>query len=151
MKILWATNEIPINLVSSSGLPSIGSHGVGHDWSDLAAAAEKVKGFPHCSVSKESACSAGDLGAVPGSEDPLGNEMAPHSSILAWRIRWSEKPGGLQSVGSQVGHDLATTPPPPPPEKIKHCRTTYVDAVIKHFRTTEFLNAQIYIKRNWLK
>ena len=50
---------------------------------------------------------------------------------------------------TRVGHDLATTPPPPPPpEKIKHCRTTYIDAVIKHFRTTEFLNAQIYIKRN---
>ena len=50
-----------------------------------------------------------------------------------------------------VGHDLATTPPPPPPppqEKIKHCRTTYTDAVIQHFRTTEFLNVQIYIKRN---
>ena len=48
-----------------------------------------------------------------------------------------------------VGHDLATTPPPPPPlEKIKHCRTTYIDAVIQHFRTTEFLNVQIYIKRN---
>ena len=49
-----------------------------------------------------------------------------------------------------VGRDLATTPPPPPPpppplEKIKHCRTTYIDAVIQHFRTTEFLNVQIYI------
>ena len=35
--------------------------------------------------------------------------MAPHSSILAWRIPWTEEPGGLQSTGSQrVGHDLAT-------------------------------------------
>ena len=34
-------------------------------------------------------------------EDPLEKEMAIHSSILAWRILWSEKPGGLQSMGSQ--------------------------------------------------
>ena len=35
--------------------------------------------------------------------------MATHSSILAWRIPWTEEPGGLQSMGSQrVGHDLAT-------------------------------------------
>ena len=41
-----------------------------------------------------------------GQEDPLEKEMATHSSILAWRIPWMEKPGGLQSVGPQrVGHD----------------------------------------------
>ena len=41
-----------------------------------------------------------------GREDPLEKEMAPHSSILAWRIPWMEEPGGLQSMGSQrVGHD----------------------------------------------
>ena len=34
-------------------------------------------------------------------EDPLEKEMATHSSILAWRIPWTEKPGGLQSMGSQ--------------------------------------------------
>ena len=34
-----------------------------------------------------------------GWEDPLEEEMAPHSSILAWRIPWTEEPGGLQSVG----------------------------------------------------
>ena len=40
-----------------------------------------------------------------GQEDPLEKGMATHSSILAWRIPWTEKPGGLQSVGSQrVGH-----------------------------------------------
>ena len=39
-------------------------------------------------------------------EDPLEKEMATHSSILAWRIPWTEDPGGLQSMGSQrVGHD----------------------------------------------
>ena len=41
-----------------------------------------------------------------GQEDPLEKEMATHSSILAWRIPWMEKPGGLQSRGSQrIGHD----------------------------------------------
>ena len=39
-------------------------------------------------------------------EDALGKEMATHSSILAWRIPWTEEPGGLQSIGLQrVGHD----------------------------------------------
>ena len=41
-----------------------------------------------------------------GQEDPLEKEMATHSSILAWRIPWTEEPGSLQSMGSQrVGHD----------------------------------------------
>ena len=43
---------------------------------------------------------------VLGREDPLEKEMATHSSILAWRIPWTEEPGGLQSVGSQ---ELDTT------------------------------------------
>ena len=34
-------------------------------------------------------------------EDPLEDSMATHSSILAWRIPWTEEPGGLQSMGSQ--------------------------------------------------
>ena len=38
--------------------------------------------------------------------DALEKEMAPHSSVLAWRMPWTEKPGGLQSMGShRVGHD----------------------------------------------
>ena len=41
-----------------------------------------------------------------GWEDPLEEGIATHSSILAWRILWTEEPGGLQSMGSQrVGHD----------------------------------------------
>ena len=55
------------------GLPSMGSHRVGHDLSDLAAAVTF----------------------------PLEKEMATHSSILAWRIPWTEEPGGLQSKGLQ--------------------------------------------------
>ena len=45
-----------------------------------------------------------------GQEDPLEKEMVTHSSILAWKIPWMEKPGRLQSMGSQrVGHDWATS------------------------------------------
>ena len=45
-----------------------------------------------------------------GWEDPLEKGMATHSSILAWRIPWTEEPGGLHSTGSQrVGHDWATS------------------------------------------
>ena len=41
-----------------------------------------------------------------GWEDPLEEEMATHSSILAWKIPWTEEPGGLQSMGLQrIGHD----------------------------------------------
>ena len=46
-----------------------------------------------------------------GQEDPLEKKMVAHSSILAWRIPWMEKPGRLQSTGSQrVGHDWVTSP-----------------------------------------
>ena len=44
-----------------------------------------------------------------GQEDPLEEEMATHCSILAWRIPWTEEPGGLQSMVSQgVSHHLVT-------------------------------------------
>ena len=47
-----------------------------------------------------------DVGSIPGSEDPLEEGMATHSSILVWRIPWTEEPGGLWSMGLQrVGHD----------------------------------------------
>ena len=46
-----------------------------------------------------------------GWEDPLEEEMATHFSTLAWRIPWTEEPGGLQSTGSQrVGRDWTTSP-----------------------------------------
>ena len=48
---------------------------------------------------------ARDTGPSPGQEDPLEEGMTTHSSILAWRISWTEEPGGLQSTGShRVGH-----------------------------------------------
>ena len=46
-----------------------------------------------------------------GQEDPLEEEVAAHSSVLAWEIPWKEEPGGLQSTGLQkVEHDWATQP-----------------------------------------
>ena len=60
-----------------------------------------LKGFPGGSDSKESACNTADLRLMPGWEDPLEEEMAAHSSILAWETPWTEEPGGLQSKGSQ--------------------------------------------------
>ena len=53
-------------------------------------------GFPGGSDNKESAYNAGDLGSILGREG-----MATHSSILAWRVPWTEEPGRLQSVESQ--------------------------------------------------
>ena len=46
-------------------------------------------GFPGGSAGKESTCNAGDLGFIPGWEDPLEKGTATHSSILAWRIPWT--------------------------------------------------------------
>ena len=64
------------------GLPSTGSHRVGHDWSDLAAAAAVF----------------------------LEKAMTPHSSTLAWKIPWMEEPGRQQSMESlRVGHDWVTS------------------------------------------
>ena len=62
--------------------------------------------FPDGSVSKESACNAGDPVQFLDKEDPLDKEMATHSSILAWKIPGTEEPDRLQSIGSQrVGHN----------------------------------------------
>ena len=56
-------------------------------------------GFPGGSDGKDVICNAGDSGSIPG--DPLEKGMATHSSILTWRIPWTEEPSGLQSMGSQ--------------------------------------------------
>ena len=62
--------------------------------------------IPSSVAGKESACNAGDPGSIPVWEDPVEKEMATHSSILAWKIPWTEEPGGLQSNGLQrVGQD----------------------------------------------
>ena len=58
-------------------------------------------GFPGGSVVNNPSANAGDPDLVPGTED-LEKEIATHSSILAWRMPWTEKPGGPQSLESQV-------------------------------------------------
>ena len=58
-------------------------------------------GFLGGSDGKESACNAGDLGSIPGLGRSPGEGMATHFSIVAWRIPWTEEPGGLQSMGLQ--------------------------------------------------
>ena len=68
-----------------------------------------MEGFTCNSVGKESACSAGDMVQFLGCEDPLEKDMTTHSGILAWKIPWTEDPGGLQSRGShKVRHDRVT-------------------------------------------
>ena len=63
-------------------------------------------GFPGGSVIKNlPAMQEMQVGSL-GRDDPLEGGMATHSSILAWRIPWTEEPGGLQSIRSQgVGHN----------------------------------------------
>ena len=69
----------------------------------------EVGGLPRWLNDKESAHSAGDsgdMGSILDQTDPLEEGMATHSSILAWRVAWTEEPGGLQSVWLQrTGHD----------------------------------------------
>ena len=70
-----------------------------------------------------------------GWDGPLEKGMATHSSILAWRIPWTEEPGGLQSLGSQrVGHGWATNtftlnPPPPLAIPVPFCVHSSVETV----------------------
>ena len=58
-------------------------------------------GFLGGSEGKASACNARYLGLIPGSGTSPEKEMATHSGTLAWKIPWTEKPGRLQSMGSQ--------------------------------------------------
>ena len=75
------------------GLPSLGWHRVGHDWSDLAAAVSQT-------VNNLPARQETWIWSL-GWEDTLEKGMATDSSILTWRIPWREESGGLQSVGLQ--------------------------------------------------
>ena len=68
-----------------------------------------VLGFPRWLSSKESAAMQETQVCFLGQEDPQENKMATHSSILDWRIPWTEEPGRLQSMGLQkVRHNWAT-------------------------------------------
>ena len=60
-----------------------------------------LRGFPGGSVIKNPPANAGNVHTIPGWEDPLEEEMATHSSILAWRIPWTEESGRLQFMKSE--------------------------------------------------
>ena len=59
------------------------------------------KGLPCGSDGEESSCNAGDRGSIPEPGRSLQKRMATHSSILAWRIPWTEESGGLQPMRSK--------------------------------------------------
>ena len=66
--------------------------------------------FPAGSDGKASVCNVGTWVQSLGWEDPPEKEMAAHSSILAWRIRWIRDPGRLESIALQrVGHNWETS------------------------------------------
>ena len=95
--------------VEPGGLLSMGSHRVGHDWRDLAAvAAGGILSPLVAQMAKNLPAMQETWAQSRGWGNPLEEGMATHSSILAWRVPWTEEPGGLQSVGLQrVGHDWA--------------------------------------------
>ena len=87
------------------GLPSMGSHRVGHDWSDLAAAAvtPHVKNLLATQETKQTWVWS------LGCEDPLEEKMATHCSILAWNIPWAEKHGRKSKILQRAGQSWAWT------------------------------------------
>ena len=98
-------------------------------------------GFPGGSDGKESTCSVGDLGLIPGLGRSPGGGQATHSSVLAWRIPWTEEPGRLQSLVLQrVGHDWAT----------KHC--IFVNILFLTFTEMRLTNEScIYLRYMYIQ
>ena len=102
-KISWRREWLPTPVFLPGELHAqrslLGYSSWNHKESDTTEIQIALFAFPRGSVGKESACNAGDPGL--GGEDPLEKGMATHSSILAWRIPWTEESGGLQSTGLQ--------------------------------------------------
>ena len=97
-------------------------------------------GFPGASSGKEPACHCRRCKVIRvqslGREDPLEEEMATHSSILAWRIPWTGEPGGLQSTESQrAGHNRSNS-----------TRNTIL-AYILHQDTSSSAHNTVYFKK----
>ena len=79
-----------------------GPTGVNKPHFHLELVSEQSSGFPGGASGKEPSCQCKRFKRSSlGQEDPLEEGMATHLSILAWRIPWTEEPGGLQSMGSQ--------------------------------------------------
>ena len=75
-----------------------------------------------------------------GRENPLEEEMATHSSILAWTLPWSEQPGGLQSMGrKRVGHYFAN----------KEQEQSLSGIVWKHEAMSRFQNSSLFFLKEW--
>ena len=93
---------------------------------------------------KESACNAQaaeDSGSILGSEYLLEKEMATHSSILAWKIPWTEELWTTQSMGSQrVGHDWASK---------QQMKSLHFHKSVTNNQKLKFLNNPIYITSNF--
>ena len=108
----WQANFLPL---SCQGNPSIGNTAVKKQTkNEISFSRQTVHviisklscqcDFPDSASDKESACQCRRHETwvrSPGWEEPLEEEMATHSNILAWKIPWTEEPGGLQSMGSQ--------------------------------------------------
>ena len=93
---------------------------------------------------KESTCNAGDPSLILGGEDPLEKEMAPHSSILAWEIPWTEEPGGLQSTGShRIGIGLVTNT-----QHTNESRRQFVFSSLPNHSLYTLITATFCIKQN---
>ena len=106
-------------MAEPDGLLSVGLRRVGHNWSNLAAVLYYIilyyiilyyiiRGFRSGSVAKNLSMQETGVQTL-GLEDSLEKEMAAHSSILAWKVPWTEGPGGLQSTGShRIRYNWAT-------------------------------------------
>ena len=79
---------------------------------------------------------AGDTSSVPGSEDSLEEEMATHSSILAWEIPWTEEPNRLQSMGSQKNRTQLST----------HARGTFCFWIYIYLSVISIYHIYLYLK-----
>ena len=107
-------------------------------------------GFPGGSVCTESSCNAGEPGSILGSGRSPVEEMATHSSVLAWRILWAEEPGGYSpwSCKSRIQlRDQTTT--------TYHTQVSLVDQMVKDmpaFQETQVqsLCQEDPLRREWL-
>ena len=105
----WTVRELPVAMFSDWGQCTLLDLNILSHWSTLVMLSDThhyppprhKEGFPCVSDGKEPACSEGDQGLISGSGSTLEKGKATHSSILAWRIPWTEEPGGLQSMRSQ--------------------------------------------------
>ena len=81
----------------------------------------------------------------PSWEDPQEKEVATHSSTFAWRVPWTEEPGGHSSGITRVGHDLATKPPPPDNTLNVITHFTFKKKSYKYHYKSHFMNIVLMV------